>query len=185
MAVFGLFAAALLASWVALQTSAMNTTSYAQRQNDEMRVFDYLKRDIRRASSIGIYNGATLVTGTAFGTKLKLTVPDYYSDSREDDNTGGTSTANTPTLSGTTVSYGTALTVEYYTSSSGAVIRSESGIERTIADAAGNFAISFSRETSGKIRSRVLFDQRLRSANNRTIRRQVDVLAGQRTQLQL
>src|SRR5437762_7444725 len=99
MAVFCIFAAALLATWVALGTSAMNTTSYAQRQNDQMRVFDYLKRDIRRASNIDIYNGATLVTDTSFGTELRLTIPDYYADSREDDNASGANTPNTPTLS--------------------------------------------------------------------------------------
>ena len=182
--VFSIFSAALLLSWTALQTSAMNTTSYAQRQNDEMRVFDYLKRDIRRATTVEIYEGATLIAGSSSGSKLKLTIPDYYADSREEDNAGGANTPNTPTLSGTTVSYGAALTVEY-TVSNGAVVRTEGGVSRTIADASGNFTVSFTKEASGGIRSRVLFDQRMRSASNRTLRRQIDVLCGQRAQLQL
>ena len=97
MGVFSTFAAALLTTWIALQTSAMNMTAYAQRQNDQMRIIDYLKRDVRRASKIEIYNGATLVTGTAFGSELRVTIPDYYADSREEDNAIGSRTPATPT----------------------------------------------------------------------------------------
>jgi prepilin-type N-terminal cleavage/methylation domain-containing protein len=180
--VFGLFAAAMLTTWGALQTSAMNTTSYAQRQNDQMRVCDYLKRDIRRASNLEIYNSATLVTGTAFGSELRLTIPDYYADAREDDNAIGANVPITPALSSGDVTYGSAMTVRFYVSN-GAVIRDESGTARTLADSAGAFTLSFSRETSGLVRCRVLFDQRMRSGGNRTLRRQVDVLCGQRSQL--
>lgn len=182
--VFSTFAAALLTTWLALQTSAMNTTAYAQRQNDHMRIIDYLKRDVRRASKIEIYNGTTLVTGTAFGSELRVTIPDYYADSREEDNAIGSRTTVTPTLTSGSVSYGTALIVRYFVSN-GAVIRNEAGTARTVADSAGVFALSFCRETGGEIRSRVSFDQRMQSGRNRTLRRQVDVLCGQRSQLQL
>ena len=181
--VFGLFSVALMATWTALQTSAMNTTAYAQRQNDQMRIFDYLKRDIRRASNVDVYNGATLVTGTAFGTELRLTIPDYYSDSREEDNAVGTKTPITPTLSGTTVTYGAAMTVRYYLLN-GAVVRNEAGTIRTIADAAGGFTVSFSKEVTNQIRSRVLYNQRMRSGTIRNLNRSTDVLCGQRTKLQ-
>ena len=106
MTVFGLFCAALLTSWVGLQTTAMNTTSYARRQSDQMRVIDYVKRDVRRASAVDIYNAGALVTGTAFGSELRLTIPDYYTDAREEDNTVGASTPATPSLSGTKVTHG-------------------------------------------------------------------------------
>ena len=184
MGVFGMFAAALLMTWTALQTSAMNTTAYAQRQSDQMRVCDYLKRDIRRASNVAIYNGATLVGGTAFGSELRLTIPDYYTDSREEDNAIGSSTPGTPALASGNVTYGSALTVRYYVST-GAIIRSEAGTNRTLADSAGGFALSFCKDTSGLIRSRVVFDQRMRSGTNRMLRRQIDLLCGQRSQLQL
>jgi len=184
-AVFGIFAAALLASWVALGTTAMNTTSYAQRQNDQMRVADYLKRDIRSAATVDVYDSTgALVSGTTFGSELRLTVPHYYSDSREEDNAIGTNTPNTPSLSGTAVTYGSTLTIRYYTSN-GAVIRNESGIERTIADAAGGFTVSFSKLASGDIQSRLIFNQRMRSGGNRNLQRQVDLVTNQRTQLQL
>ena len=184
MGVFGMFATALMTTWTALQTSAMNTTAYAQRQSDQMRVCDYLKRDIRRASNVAIYNGATLVAGTAFGSELRLTIPDYYADSREEDNAIGSSTPNTPVVTSGNVSYSGTLTVRYYVLS-GAIVRNEAGTSRTLADSAGGFTLSFRTETSGLIRSRVIFDQRMRSGTNRTLRRQVELLCGQRSQLQL
>jgi prepilin-type N-terminal cleavage/methylation domain-containing protein len=184
MAVFGIFAAALLTTWTALQSSAVNTTAYAQRQNDQARIFDYIKRDVRRASNVEIYNGATLITATGtFGTELRLTIPDYYSDTREEDNAVGTRTPNTPTLASGKVTYGSTVTVRYYVTN-GAVVRNEGGTPRTIADAAGSFTLSFCREASGEFRSRVYFDQRMRSGTNRRLRRQVDVLCTQRSQLQ-
>jgi prepilin-type N-terminal cleavage/methylation domain-containing protein len=38
MAVFGFFAGGLLTAWSFLGTTALNTTAYAQRQNDHMRI---------------------------------------------------------------------------------------------------------------------------------------------------
>ena len=81
MGLLGIFAGALLTTWTALGTSVVNTTAYAERQNDQMRVFDYLKRDIRRAASIEIYSGGVLVTGllgygmNAFDTGLPAWPP--------------------------------------------------------------------------------------------------------------
>jgi prepilin-type N-terminal cleavage/methylation domain-containing protein len=187
IAVFGIFSAALLTTWSALQTSALNTTSYAQRQNDQMRITDYLKRDIRRASVVAIYNGATLVTiPGVFGTELRLTIPDYYADSREEDNAHGSRTPITPTLTGGNVTYGAALNVKYYVLN-GAIIREEAGAVRTVADSAGAFILSFSREPSPslEIRSRVHFEQRMRRSGNQKLSRDVDVLCGQRSQLHL
>lgn len=180
--VFGMFTAALMTTWTALAASAANTTAYAQRQNDQMRILDYLKRDIRRATAVAIYSGGTLVTGTAFGDELRLTIPDYYADSREDDVANGPSTANAPVLAGGNVTYGTPMTVRYYLSN-GAVIRDESGVTRAVTDSAGVFTLSYSADVSGLIRCRVLLNETMRSSGNRALRRQVDVLCGQRAQL--
>ena len=177
-----MFTAALLTTWTALATSAVNATAYAQRQNDQMRAVDYLKRDIRRATTLAIYNGGTVVTGAAFGDELRLTIPDYYADSREDDVASGRSTANVPTLTGGSVTYGTAMTVRYYVSN-GAVVRDESGATRAVTDAAGAFTVSFSADGSGLIRCRVIINEMMRNSGNRPLRRQVDVLCGQRAQL--
>lgn len=185
MGIFGLFMLGLLAMWNSLGVTALNTTAYAQRQNDQMRVLDYLKRDLRRATKLELYNGATLVTGTTtFASELRLTIPDYYSDSREEDNAIGTKTAHTPTLASGAVAYGTALTVRYYTLN-GAGIRNEAGTSRTVASAAGAFAFSFKRETTGAIRCRLFYDQPMRSGTNRKLRRQVDALCVPRFEFQL
>ena len=182
MAVAGTFMALLMRIWMSLTFTGMNTTAYAARQNDQMRVLDYLKRDIRRATAVEIYNGATLVTGTSiFGNELRLTIPDYYSDTREEDNAIGPKATNTPAITAGSVSYGTALTVRYFTSG-GAVIRDESGTARTVASAVGAFVLSFERETSSAIRSRVIFDQAMRGGTARTLRRQVDILCVSRSE---
>lgn len=171
--------------WSALSFTALNATAYARRQNDQMRVLDYVKRDIRRATKVELYNGATLVAGTTtFAPELRLTIPDYYADSREEDNALGTKIPNAPAVTAGEVAYGTALTVRYY-AINGSGVRNEAGMSRTVADAAGAFAFSFKRETSGAIRCRILFNQPMRGGKSRTLRRQVDTLCVPRAELQL
>jgi type II secretory pathway pseudopilin PulG len=184
MGVFGIFSAGLVLAWTALQANAVNATSYAKRQADQMRVVDYLKRDIRRASAVAIYNGATLVTGTNSGTELRVTIPDYYSDPREEDNAIGLSIPNAPTLTGSTVSYGGTMVVRYYVTG-GAITRDEAGTLRTIADAAGVFSLSFNRDAVGDVLSRVSYNQPMRGSGSRILRRQVDIRCRQRSELQL
>lgn len=185
VAAFGLFSTALMATWSSINSTAVNTTAYARRQNDQMRVLDYLKRDIRRAATVEIYNGGSLVSGTGtFGNELRLTIPDYYQDTREEDNTLGTSTPNAAAVTSGKVTYGTALTVRYYVTN-GAALRSEANAARQISDPAGAFALNFRRETDGSIRSRVFFDQPMRGGKTRTLRRQVDSLSIPRSELQL
>ena len=185
MGVFSLFMGGLLVVWNFLGTTALNITAYARRQNDQMRVLDYLKRDIRRATKVELYNGATLVTGTTtFAPELRLTIPDYYADTREEDNAIGTKVATTPTVAAGAVAYGTALTIRYH-ALNGAAVRDEAGISRTVGSAAGAFALSFKRETSGAIRSQVIFDQPMRGGTSRKLRRQVETLCVPRPELQL
>lgn len=184
MGVFSVFSAMLMVAWTALQANAVNIATYALRQNDQMRVLDYIKRDVRRASTVEIYNGATLVTGTNSGTELQVTIPDYYADARPEDDAIGSNTANTPTLAGTDVSYGGTITVRYR-ASGGAVIRNEAGTAQTIGDDAGAFVLSFQRETNGDLRAQVFYNQPMRGSNNRILRRQADILSRQRSDLQL
>lgn len=183
--VLGMFTAAVLTTWTWVGYSALNTTTYTRRQNDQMRILDYLKRDIRRATKVELYNGAILVAGNNIpASELKLTIPDYYVDSREDDDSrGGANTTIAPTITGDVVSYGTPLIVQYL-AVSGAGVRKEQGVSRTVADPAGAFSLSFRRETSGAIRCTVIFDQPMRTAGNaRVLHRQVDTLCLPRTEL--
>lgn len=185
VAVFGIFMAGILRVWTSLSYTALNTAAYAARQNDQMRVLDYVKRDVRRATAVEIYNGGALVNGTtASGTELRLTIPDYYADTREEDNAIGTKTTNAPTVTAGAVSYGSPLTVGYSVIG-GAVIRNEAGRARTVASSAGGFALSFKRESSGAIRCQVTFNQAMRGGTIRTLRRQVETICVPRFEFQL
>jgi len=182
-AVFSFFAAALLDTWSALGTSSLNTLAYCQNENDQMRCFDYLRRDIRRATSVAIYNGGTLVTGANnWGSTLQLTIPKYYADSRQEDDAIGGRTTNTPTLTNGVVTYGSPMTVQYYISN-GVIIHNEGGITRTVSDGGSIDTLSFCLDPTGLFRCRVSYTQTMRSGTNRTLHRQVDILCGQHTAL--
>ena len=182
-AAFGLFAAALLTTWTTLATNSMNTLSYCQNENDQLRCFDYLRRDIRRATSVAIYNGATQVTGVNnWGTTLKLTMPQYYSNALQEDDTSGGRATNTPTISSGVVTYGTPFTVQYYISN-GVIVHNENNVIRNISDGGSIDTLSFSLDSSGLIRCRVSYTQAMRSGSNRKLARQVDILCGQHTTL--
>lgn len=184
MSVFGLFMSGLLAMWSSLGMTALNTTSYAQLQNDQLRVLDYLKRDIRRATKVELYDGGTLVTASNVAApQLRLTVPDYYADTREEDNTSAGRSTNPPTLAAGEVVYGTALGVRYH-ATGGVALREEGGVLRRLSNA-GGFAVSFVRETSGAIRCQVLFDGRMRGSGNRRLQRRVEGLFVPRLEFRL
>ena len=101
MGVFG----ALLSGVVALQRSMSANSDYSVARGDQMRIADYVGRDLRRALA------APTVGGSAVA--LSLTVPDYYNRSGTADNTRDDVT-NTPTRTDDSSSYGTApVTVRY------------------------------------------------------------------------
>lgn len=166
--ILSIFMSGLMLSWTVVQTTAVNALTYAQLQNDQMRVLDYLKRDVRRATRIEIYNGANLVTDTdTLGSELRLTIPDYYADSREEDNAHGTKTPTEPTMPDASICYGTALTVRF-SSLNGAALRDEAGISRSVGAATGAFALSFKNETDGSIHCRVAYAQPLQRGSGAT-----------------
>jgi type II secretory pathway pseudopilin PulG len=184
MALFTTFSAMLVTTWMAVTRAAVNATSYAFTQNDQMRLVDYLKRDIRRANAIAIYNGATKVTDTTtFGSELQLTFSDYYTDAREEDNAFGTSTAAAPTLALNSISYGKSLTVRFY-GSAGAAIRNEAGVERTIGAKVGGFTLSFKNEADRAVRCRVAFSRQMWRSGSQKLERQMDFLCYPRSVLQ-
>ena len=181
--IFSVFASALLETWMVLGSSALNTIEYCQSENDQMRTFDYLKRDIRRSTAVAIYNGATQVTGTNnWGTTLQLTMQKYYTDSRQEDDAIGPRTTNTPSWTSGAITYGTPFTVQYYIAN-GTIMHTEAGVSRAVSDGGAIDTLSFSTDTTGLIRCRISYTQTMRSGTNRTIHRQVDILCGQRSTL--
>lgn len=184
MAVFTTFSALLVTTWMAVTRSAVDATSYAFTQNDQMRVVDYLKRDIRRANTVEIYNGTTKVTGTTtFGSELRLTFSDYYTDSREEDDAFGTSAPAIPTMGKTSISYGTPLTVRFY-ALDGAAIRDEAGTARTIGAKVGAFTLSFKNVDDGAVECRVAFSRQMWGSATQTLQRQMNFLCYPRFILQ-
>ena len=117
-----------------------------------------------------------------WGSTLQLTMQKYYTDTRQEDDAIGPRTINTPALTNGAVTYGTPFTVQYYVSN-GAIIRNEAGALRTVSDGSAGFTLSFSTDTTGLIRCRILYTQRMRSGTNRNLTRQVDILCGVRDQL--
>ena len=164
MGLCAMLSAGLMVVWSSLSFKALNATAFSTLQNDQMRVLDYLKRDIHRATKVELLNGATVVTATEVAaTHLRLTIPDYYADTREDDAAFGSRAANAPVLQDSAVKYGTPLVVTY-SAPAGACIRNEGTVSRTLTSAAPAFTCAFTRETSGAIRCRISFDQPMRNS---------------------
>ena len=101
---------ALVLGAVALQRSYSASDQYAKAQNSQLRVMDYLTRDLRRASTVYPLNDPT---------QISLQVPDYYDTY---DATGNPSTLpnvnsqpRDPTItSGSPVFGPNPLTITYY-----------------------------------------------------------------------
>jgi type II secretory pathway component PulJ len=61
----------LVMGLAALQRNFQATCDYATNHGDEMRISDYLARDLRRATSVS-------VSGTGSATTVTMTLPNYY-----------------------------------------------------------------------------------------------------------
>lgn len=183
MGVLGFLLAAVVATWTSLFSASADVTVFAERQSDQSRALDYLKRDLRRALTVQVYNEGSLVMGTgSSGNKLVLTVPDYYSDTEEEDNPFAAKAPNTPTYEDDKITYGATLTVEYY-AFGGAIYRKEGDTRKTITDSGGAFVLTFSSQSNGSYRVRVFYDQPVGIGGSRTLRRQVDHLCWPRSAL--
>ncbi len=69
LAVIAILAAGMAVGAITLQRSFQASQAYAQKEADQMRVLDYLARDLRGA--------LTVQTNNTDGS-IKLTLPDYY-----------------------------------------------------------------------------------------------------------
>ena len=128
MVVTSLVLATLAAGTIALFRSYSASEDYSTAQTDQLRVLDYISRDVRRALT---------VTTTANPPRLTLTVPDQYSAPAPD------RTFRAPTMTiqdgvlGAT--YGTTpVTVAYYVDGAN-FVRSENGAVTVIATGVADF----------------------------------------------
>ena len=98
---------ALVLGAVALQRSYSASDQYAKAQNSQLRVMDYLTRDLRRASLV--YNN------TADPSQISVQVPDYYDTYDAKGNPTLASNPRDPTITtGSPVSGPNPLTITYY-----------------------------------------------------------------------
>lgn len=109
-----LLLAAVLTAGVALQRSFAAVQGYSISEGDQLRVLDYIAMDCRRA-----------LTASVASNTLTLTVPVYY-------NAGSSNVPYSPTLSSSTLSYGSgSVTITYSQSGSNfnreIVIKNSSG----------------------------------------------------------
>lgn len=127
-AVYSILFAALAGGVVALQRSFNATEDYSKSVSDQLRILDYVARDVRRASAVSI---------TQSSKRLDLTLPDQYA------NAAPSRAFRTPAVSMTAVTYGTTPgTVAYYISDSNC-IREEGGVARVIATDIADFQLTF------------------------------------------
>jgi Tfp pilus assembly protein PilW len=117
---------ALVFGSIALQRSFSASQAYADEQNDQLRVIDYVTRDLRRASTVAVSNS---------GTKLTVTVPDQIDPN--------TLNLRTPVISANgIVSYGsTPVTIAYFIEGS-SFIREENGVDTVISTTIDDFQVS-------------------------------------------
>jgi len=116
----------LFAASIALQREFSAAADQSGAQRDQMRVVDYVTRDLRRATAVSVTNS---------GSKLILSIPDH-----RDPSNGGT---RVPTISAEgLVAYGNpSHTVSYFIEGS-TFLRIEEGAEKVIANTVEQFDVA-------------------------------------------
>lgn len=144
---------ALILGSISLQRSFAGGDQYATAQDSQLRVMDYLTRDLRRASS---------VTVSGDGSQVSVTVPDYYDKYDANGNPSTLPTVNSqprePTVTNGTLTFGTySPIITYFVDpTTNSLIRQidwqASGVAKqsrtTIADSIQNFQLNFANYNS-------------------------------------
>jgi type II secretory pathway component PulJ len=129
--VSGLVFAAIVAASVALYRSFNAVDAYFSTQMQQLRIIDYLNRDVKRA---------TIVTTSADLQSITVTMPNYVIKAGDPEATANASLIGMPrsptvtaTASGPQVNYGTGATTVVYSVSNNSILRTENGQVTTIA----------------------------------------------------
>ena len=141
-AIYSVLLAALAGGAVALQRSFSATEKYSKSVSDQLRILDYVARDVRRSSA---------VTLTQNSKRLDLTLPDQYANAAPSRN------FRTPSVSMTAVTYGvTPVGVSYYLSGSNC-IREENGVAKVIATDVASFQLTFDNSDPSVVATTITF----------------------------
>lgn len=132
--------AALVSGSAALQRSFQTTTDYAAQESDQLRLWDYLALDLRRAQT------TSLTTDGAGNSILTITIPDYYQSNDSTQNTYWM--RRIPTIAGGVVTYGTTPVTITYQKVGNAIRRSEAGVWTTIVSGVEDFHLTLNQVQS-------------------------------------
>src|SRR4051812_34064146 len=131
--VFLIIAASFITGLVALQRSFSSTISYARNHSSQLRISDYLARDLRQALTFS-------QTGSGSALVVTLTLPKYY-DSNGSPRMPVINSDGTVTYQDSSVNPpNKAVNVRYYIQNN-AIFREVDGVPRQIAENVQNFAI--------------------------------------------
>jgi hypothetical protein len=125
------FLAAALASSISLQQSMSGVDDFFSTHVQQIRIIDYLSRDVKR--SYGVTTSADKLTVTC-------SVPDYVIKAGDSDAGAGNSNVGkrraptiTPTANGAIVNYGSSTSTIVYALNNQSITRTENGVLTTIA----------------------------------------------------
>ncbi len=123
--------AAIIAASVALYRSFNAVDTYFSTQMHQLRIIDYLNRDVKRA---------TAVTTSADLQSITVTMPNYLIKAGDPEAVANASLIGMPrtptvlvTASGPQINYGTSTTTVVYSVNSNSILRTENGQVTTIA----------------------------------------------------
>jgi type II secretory pathway component PulJ len=127
----GLVFTAIVAASVALYRSFNAVDAYFSTQMQQLRIIDYLNRDVKRA---------TIVTTSTNLQSITVTVPNYLIQAGDPEATANAALIGMPrtptvtaTVSGPQVNYGTGNTTVVYSVNNNSILRTENGQVTTIA----------------------------------------------------
>ena len=122
---------AIIATSVTLYRSLNAVDNYFATQMQQLRIIDYLNRDVKRA---------TIVTSSADLQSITVTIPNYLIKAGDSEATANASLIGMPrtptvaiTATGPQVNYGTGTTTVVYSISNSSILRTENGQVTTIA----------------------------------------------------
>ncbi len=147
---------------ISLQRSFVGTDQYATAQDAQLRVMDYITRDLRRAKSVSV---------TPDGSQVSVTVPDYYSAYDSNGNPSTRSNVNSqpldPVITTSSPVFGSnAPTITYYVdATTQSLIRqvnwTAGGTAKqsstTIADAVQSFQLGFTNTSNSVVTVTITF----------------------------
>ena len=131
MSISSVVVGAAMTSGIALQKSFKAVDSYFGTHMQQIRIIDYLSRDVKRG---------LIVTTSVSAQSVTVTIPNYLIQSADPEATANPALAGTPrtptiayTASGLQVNYGSTTSTVVYSVNGNSIVRIENGVITTIA----------------------------------------------------